>query len=540
MEASVIYGPPGTGKSTTVIARMKDALDSGVPQDRIGLVSFTKAAAKELADRIGLVTKNIATMHSYCYRLTGTMREQVIGWQHLKEFEKVVGIPIKGNNPDEAEDLEEGDFYLALHSLAHARCISYEEAYDKSPQPGTRDAFLYFAGTYNNWKRAYGYVDFQDMLENAVDYPAPDLDILFIDEAQDLSALQWKVVRHWAGAIPRITAAGDDDQAIYIWGGADPRGLSQFETEYNAERTVLGQSYRIPAAVHALAHKIITQVRTRVDKEYRPRDERGQVRLISDPNVLDFQHGDDIMVLYRNHMMRNDVEEVLIARKIPYVVDGGKPGLLSGPVMTTIKLLRKLQDNFKHTGNALLTDKEARSMCRYLSPLAKARYDRGDYEDLDGHWARYIKGNPKQIEYLRSVEAKYGLDVQPTIHLSSIHGSKGREADRVVLINGVTNRTDSAMRERRSSFDSEMRTFYVGVTRARHQLDIVEGDNPLPVLMGHTTNFRGHPPEVYFGETDYEKLGNEEMAKLEKMHREMGEWWDPDNDCWMPSGRTEQ
>ena len=51
-----IYGPPGTGKSTEVIRRFSKLLDDGVDPNRIGLVSFTKAAAKELANRIGIDT----------------------------------------------------------------------------------------------------------------------------------------------------------------------------------------------------------------------------------------------------------------------------------------------------------------------------------------------------------------------------------------------------------------------------------------------------------------------------------------------------
>jgi len=89
------------------------------------------------------------------------------------------------------------------------------------------------------------------------------------------------------------------------------------------------------------------------------------------------------------------------------------------------------------------------------------------------------------MQYLKAVYRNFGtLNVEPTIHLSTIHGSKGREADRVVLINGMTARSAEAMDR---DPDSEIRTFYVGITRARHQLDVVDGDNP---MMNITRNLR--------------------------------------------------
>ena len=483
MQAYAIYGPPGTGKSTEIIRRYKSLLDEGADENRIGLVSFTKAAAAELAHRIGSVNRNIATIHSYCYRIVGATRAQVIGWSHLKEFEKVVQIEITGQNPDESEELSEGDYYLALEGLARARMNSYEETYDDSDQPGERQRFLYFVQTYNNWKQAYGYIDFADMLRDALDCPPPPLDFLFVDEAQDLSPLQWEVIRHWAGAIGQITIAGDDDQAIYVWGGADPEGMSYFEREYSADRTVLGQSFRIPAKVHDLAQSLITRVHTRVDKQYRPRSEQGNVELIFDQNKLRFEHGEDTLVLFRNHAYRGEVEEILIRHAIPYIVDSGKPGILQGGAMGAIRMFKKLRDNLENLGMVALNDKEMRILNRWINPITKGRLERGDYDYvLSRGWKDHLRVQGNWQSYLSRVEAKYGFNVVPTIHLSTIHGSKGREADRVVLINGVLNRISEGMSERRDLYDAEMRTFYVGVTRARKKLDILEAENALPQL----------------------------------------------------------
>jgi DNA helicase-2/ATP-dependent DNA helicase PcrA len=66
------------------------------------------------------------------------------------------------------------------------------------------------------------------------------------------------------------------------------------------------------------------------------------------------------------------------------------------------------------------------------------------------------------------------LSVVPTIRLSTIHASKGHEADRVILLTDMTQRVAETAEKYP---DDEIRVFYVGVTRAKHQLDIVEGHN---------------------------------------------------------------
>lgn len=483
MSYTAIYGPPGTGKSTEVVRRFSKLLDDGIDPNRIGLVSFTKAAAKELASRVGIDSYNIATIHSYCYRLVGMTKQQVVGWSHLKEFEKVVGIEIRGDNPDEEEELCEGDLYLTLYGLAHARMVSYSDAYEDSDQPGTRDRFIYFAETYDNWKNAYGYADFSDMLGGALDVPPPSLDFLFVDEAQDLSPLQWAVIRHWASAVGSITIAGDDDQAIYIWGGADPDGMRLFETEYGADRVVLGQSYRVPKLAHTVAERVIGGVSSRVEKEYRPRAEMGSIKHHSSPHTLKLNHGDDILVLYRSHYMRKEVEDYLIQRRIPYVTDSGRPGLMQSSSAAALRLIKKMRNNIEGLGKPAMTDAELRVLNRHMTEVAKAALKAENWERLLARrpWDHLKLGGP-WLHYLQAIERDYGMDCAPTIHLSTIHGSKGRQAERVVLINDVSNKTASNM-DTREGFDAEMRTFYVGVTRTKNVLDLVHGDNALPVLM---------------------------------------------------------
>ena len=95
---------------------------------------------------------------------------------------------------------------------------------------------------------------------------------MFIDEAQDLSLLQWEMVRKIWSRAEKTYIAGDDDQAIFKWAGADVDHFIALKEEVDDIKT-LDQSYRIPGGpIHDLSQKIIGKVQNRFEKTYKPRD----------------------------------------------------------------------------------------------------------------------------------------------------------------------------------------------------------------------------------------------------------------------------
>ena len=104
----------------------------------------------------------------------------------------------------------------------------------------------------------------------------PNVDMLIVDEAQDLSPLQIAVVEQWAERCSKVYVAGDDDQAIYQFQGGEPRWLLSLSRE-TEKVDVLRQSFRIPRRVHDIATAIISENRERVEKVYDSRDEAGFV-----------------------------------------------------------------------------------------------------------------------------------------------------------------------------------------------------------------------------------------------------------------------
>jgi len=480
MKANLIFGPPGCGKTTEITRLVGRVVQSGVPESDICILSFTKAAAKEIADRADLRRSNVSTIHSLAFRLAGISKEQVIGAPELRQFADITGYEISGANPDDADRMEIGDYYLALHELGRARMVSIGETYERFGNDGSMREFESFCRSYVEFKEAYGYVDFADMLERALLVPAQGFTHLFVDEAQDLSALQWKLIEHWAGGVDQVYVAGDDDQAIYVWGGAEATGMLKFAVDHSATVDTLSQSYRVPGAVHTVAEEIIANVKNRYPKKYLPTAGTGEVNKFDSPRTTPSpKHGDDCLILYRNHSLRNEIEETLIDAGVPYVVDSGRPGALHGPLARAYRSLCVAVAGYKRGEGLTIKGRELTNLIRHC-PGVESYIKAGDMSFAIGRRAsEIIHGEPEIINYLARVAVNFGAGVIPTVHMSTIHGSKGREAERVVLLNSMGERSMESMER---DPDSEIRTFYVGATRSKHTLDIVYGKNSLPFM----------------------------------------------------------
>lgn len=473
MKSTVVYGPPGTGKTTYLVNLMGKRLGQ-----RIGVVSFTKAAAKEMAQRCGITAGgNISTLHSYGFRLANVSREQVISDSWLRELTKAIGIQFNSVNAYEISEMTKGQAYMSLYSLARSKLTKdYKSVFMSCPEVGKLTEFLYFVESYESFKRVYGVVDFSDMLDMATGID-PEVDVLIVDEAQDLTPQQWALIESWLPFLQEIVIAGDDDQSIYKWNGADPAGMPNFEAKHGSQRVVLDQSYRIPDSVHEMAERLIRRVPSRVDKTYKPKHgARGEVNWYGDLRMLTKPKG-QTLILVRNHSMREDIEEWLISAGVAYVAEGGKPAPLKSRQANAIRIWKKYQQNISKTGMDMLNDKEWGILERNSRPIYRIKLQARQI--VRKTWQSVINVEPELRNYFEKVlESEGCLPTDSPVKICTIHASKGREADRVILINGMGQKTAES-----KDRDSEIRTFYVAITRTKQQLDIVMGANPLRELI---------------------------------------------------------
>lgn len=470
MKANAIFGPPGTGKTTEMLRLVGEAQDRGYKASEIGFFSFTKAAANEALKRLGLTRSDkISTLHSMCFRAVGASPMSMVDGYKLRKFGAKAGLSFAGVSNDEYGDqMEEGDKYLAIYNLARSRLTSpAEEYYASADRPGDFAQFSFFVESYNSWKAAFGYMDFTDLLERYCEQPRNHgAKIVFIDEAQDLSPLQWRVIDAMAKfeQVAEMTIAGDDDQAIYEWAGADPHGMAAFGQRYSAKFDVLAQSYRVPRAVHEVARGVVSRIGNRVPKRYRPAPRDGVVQQQGTGFLAEsIDHGDDVLILCRSHVTKKEVEAALVAIRKPYRNESGKPGLFDSYWAEALRSLAKL------TRGESLSAAELETMAKVGTTDTKNDLNRRDFKAIVARGPERSFNIPlDHIEFFREAD----LSQSPTIRVSTIHSAKGREARRVVLHCGITARTEAGMDR---NPDQEHRVWYVGVTRAIEQLDVVGG-----------------------------------------------------------------
>jgi DNA helicase II / ATP-dependent DNA helicase PcrA len=467
MRVEAVYGPPGTGKTTELLRRVQEAREAGVQAERVAFVSFTRAAAHEALSRLGLKrSDNVSTIHSMAFRQLRLRQAQVVDTAKLREFSTILGIPVVGKSPEDDEERADGDFYLDILNNARATFTNPAMAYDLSDRPGTRAEFDLFVRSYADWKSTYGYYDFSDMLERAVQRRVSlDAEVIFVDEAQDLSPLQWQVVDHFCRRSDEVHIAGDDDQAIYTWAGADPHGMASFCEKHGGHSQVLSVSHRLPVAVYEKSQALIRRVLRRVDKKFSSKGHLGLVRLHGSINSVDIDPATDTLLLARTHSVLREVERTLIDKRVPYLRESGRPGMYQNKIANAIRAFNKLADGQR------LTDGERNSLWTQALPEVKRALDSGDTKSVVARpFYMQLDIPARVVDFYMDAD----LHATPQLRLSTIHSAKGMEAEHVVLLTDLTTRVQQTAE---ASPDDEVRVFYVGLTRSKNVLDIVEGYN---------------------------------------------------------------
>jgi DNA helicase II / ATP-dependent DNA helicase PcrA len=260
-----IYGPPGAGKTTYAVRQIQAAAEK-YGKENVLVSSFTKAAATELIGRDLPIPKHmVGTLHSLCYR---AMERPALAEGNLKHFnDSGAGDVLSESKAPDVDDLGTGDGeaqgnssdqLLGQYQLLRAR---------RTPREAWPASVEAFARRWEEWKNAGGLLDYTDLIEYAPQVAPGSPRVMFVDEAQDLNALQFQVIRQWAQSMEQVVMLGDDDQTIYSWSGADPENLLQAD----ANRIVLKRSHRLPQAVLGYARAWVETVTRRQPKEFGPR-----------------------------------------------------------------------------------------------------------------------------------------------------------------------------------------------------------------------------------------------------------------------------
>jgi len=487
----IFLGPPGTGKTETLLREVERLLKKGLNPEEIGFVTFTRRAAREAvtraAERFGMGEERFRwfrTLHSLCFRVGDYSRGDVLAGRALEEFADWAGVEFTPHRSETWLDgwngPKTGDRIMHLENLARVSGRPLQDVYDTTEHDLLWSEVRRVAGDLAAFKSARGMVDYTDMLANFCEGSPAHLGLraLLVDEAQDLSVLQWRVVARLADENPleSFIVAGDDDQAIYEWAGAAVEDFIRLP----GRARVLSQSWRVPAAVQRVAAEVLSRVETRRSKEWSPRPEEGDVSRAVGFGEVDIGDGEDVLILARNHIwLERDVAPVL-RREGVYFSLSGEPSV-SQETLDAVRAWENLR-----RGEQIPTEL-ARLIQLWLPPGNRGRDIRRD-ESLVGAadwgvgvaepWHRALERMPSdEVSYILSMRSRgETLQGAPKVRLSTIHGSKGGQADHTVVLADMSRRT---AREAERLPDQEARVWYVAVTRARQKLTIVErSDSP--------------------------------------------------------------
>jgi len=210
---NIIFGPPGTGKTWTLLDKLEEYIKQGVDINKIGFFTFSKNATKEVHDRMykncGFDKDSLPhfrTLHSLGFNQLGYSKEKVMKSEHYKEIGDACGIEMSYATWDDDHGgvFTSDSSYLSLIELARSKNISVEEQYNLGEHKDDLDRKVLerVAREINNFKKDRQMVDFNDMIiEFEKSKLCPKLKVAFIDEAQDLSVMQWKVVEKIKGRL---------------------------------------------------------------------------------------------------------------------------------------------------------------------------------------------------------------------------------------------------------------------------------------------------------------------------------------------------
>lgn len=356
----LVVACPGSGKTTTMLGRADHMIKSGIPADKILVVTFTKSAADEMKERFRAKYENdkvtFCTIHHLCYavvrQLTGMTRDNILPqWKQYAYFREYFGTTVDYN--------EKVNFIQKL-----TKAISYVRNADMDPgkyesELTTKEGpinLLRIMNDFQLWKQQQKLVDFDDMLcqcreifktrPAVLEYWQDTFPYVIIDEFQDTNIIQADIFYMLAGKYQNICVVGDDDQSIYGFRSANSSIMLDFNKTFpDAKQFFLDTNYRSGKKIVNAAERLIRNNKVRFDKKFeaaRPEngkisfyrageaDKVGKVKLVHEivkQIIVTGDSYDDIAILYRMNASAINFVSFFENRNIPYQVKDNIPDI---------------------------------------------------------------------------------------------------------------------------------------------------------------------------------------------------------------------
>jgi DNA helicase-2/ATP-dependent DNA helicase PcrA len=486
-----IFGPPrqGHGKTTFLLNTVEQELDSGILPIDIGYFAFTRKAANEARDRAVVKFPSLQgqtdfpwfrTLHSLAYRCLGVKQNDMMSPEHYQEFGRLARLDMTVEETGEEEGfVKANNPILNEINLARIKKLDLRTHYNRSNLSIEWWHFEFVERTYRKYKEEHLLLDFTDLLENINLEPErlPRLKTVIVDEAQDLSPIQWDLVKNLIARSNETYIAGDDDQAIYSWAGADVKTF----LELPGDIRVLDKSYRIPKSVHQLADQISSKIRQRQPKFWQAREEEGAIHYHNSITTVKVEEGSWFFLAAANYIL-DPLHSWLRSEGILFERNGHRS--ISENILSAVlgwESLRKgnevflpiVEQVYKHLGADFI--KRGHKSLKTADPeLSYSLKNLQDHHGLltDAIWHEALtKISEEKRDYIIALLRRgIKLTSTPQVKLSTIHGAKGGEADHVVFFMDLSAKF---AKEYDIRPDDMYRLAYVAATRAKKTLHII-------------------------------------------------------------------
>lgn len=352
----MVLAGPGSGKTLTIAKRIEYLITKyKVRPEEILVITFTKYAAWEMKNR----TRSICGPSSYAVTF-GTFHGIYYGilkWAYrlnqsnlLSDEEKyrILREILPGIDWDQEPEADEEKDYLQELAIeignVKNNCMDIEEY---EPVKYTTEKFRKLYRTYEETKKKYRKIDFEDMLIQCRDLFMKRPDILkkwqekfqyiLVDEFQDVNQAQYDVVRMLAAPQDNLFVVGDDDQSVYGFRGAKPGIMKEFMKDYpKARQILLDVNYRSSGYIVKGALRVIGNNKIRFEKKieaFRKPDETVHVQEVKDPvqeaeyvleRIREYREKGvsytEMAVLYRTNVDARAMSELMTEYQIPFVM----------------------------------------------------------------------------------------------------------------------------------------------------------------------------------------------------------------------------
>jgi superfamily I DNA/RNA helicase len=523
-----VFGPPGTGKTKFLSSVVEQLVEKTGDDTSVVALSFTRAAAHELTDRMSLPKENAGTIASI---LWNAFERPEMAEGHLPEFNEQ--YPEFALDCEDSSSVAEGILHGSI--AAQGDELQYRYNFNREtgiPRKQWSAEVQVFASRWESWRDGKGYMDFPQLVERGLkELPScpGDPDYIVSDETQDNTASENRLIDQWGEKTKMLVKASDEDQCIYLFRGASPEKI----TEENApleSRIFLRQSYRVPREVVDYSQKWIGQIKDRLPKAYAPRKEEGQVvegevRTInqlftwrSPDNVLRdaeqyLNKGKSVMFLtscsYMLHPLISELRKEGLPFHNPYnlkhhswnPLQEHKEGIITSKERLLSYIAPLTKDRFWNTAEAyewmdiiaskgILADGAKTVLKNAIDSktemneeqLTDLFIDRGVLKEAyDGAFSNallwfdkhILPSKRKGIDFPLAIFREHGvkpLTEQPQIIVGTIHSVKGGQADVVYLFPDLSRAGEHEWMGTEIQRNNIIRQYYVGMTRAKESL----------------------------------------------------------------------